>query len=114
MVPAGKPPALRRRRFVRSAWAKRFSRSALARSASVGGFSITGESSRACDRWVKPVLPLPPRAGVRYSPALFSCRLSSVVERILGKAEVDSSILSGGTTEGLSENLTAYQPHRPV
>ena len=44
--------------------------------------------------------------GFRYTPAFFR-RRSSVVERILGKAEVDSSILSGGTT-------SHPRPSRPV
>jgi hypothetical protein len=59
----------------------------------------------------------PPSSRFRFSgaapfantapPRQRECRRSSVVERILGKAEVDSSILSGGTIKinGLSEKI---------
>ena len=53
--------------------------------------------------------------GFGYSPRLAFRRRSSVVERILGKAEVGSSILPGGTMfpqrfQGVGETPTPQNP----
>lgn len=94
------PAALRRRRLALSASASRRSRCSACVSRGLAGFR--GFSGGFCDipayTMASAGMGLPMPGGFRYADASQAgCCRSSVVERILGKAEVGSSILPGGT-----------------
>jgi hypothetical protein len=99
---------LRRLRLARSALARRCSR----RSASVaifGGFPPGGRGIVT-----SPPCPLSTRGGFGYADASASAerRRSSVVERILGKAEVGSSILPDGTRSLIPSQMFFAHRHQ--
>ena len=129
---AARAAALRRVRLTRRAAANFASRAALPDDAPAAcafralsaGLSVTGRGVRRAAAPVKVRSGAPPgrfalflRSGVRYTPAFR--RRSSVVERILGKAEVQSSNLCGGTSfdmtargRGFALRAVALMPDR--
>jgi hypothetical protein len=92
-------PALRRRRLSRSAWASRWRRASFADGfeAGLGSGSLTSQEVRAGPRPVNRLFRFTKAATLAIAPDFLARRRSSVVERIIGNAEVGSSILPDGT-----------------
>jgi hypothetical protein len=87
--------ALRRRRFARSASARRASRSSCS---GVGGLRVMSGGKTVFSSL---------HAYAKAPGPIRQCRLSSGVERIIGNDEVESSNLSGGTTK-LLKNIILF------